>query len=185
MHSHARPPYRKSAQRHLKKLENLRARPPPGRFFGLFTKNSGSAMPAPSVTTAEQDLLTIAYRVPEAIRAPLEDLDAVGHALRERVGDAVVEVVEDLLAPPLQRAPCVEELGDAGAGDGVDPFIESALCLQAIGSFVDRREQFLEHPRDAELVDRRLEHLPQPLALCLGELVGALHEQPARSEDRR
>ena len=122
-------------------------------------------MPARSVATTEQDLLTVAERIPEPVGTPLHDFDLVGDPLGERVRDAVIEVVQDLLRPPLKSAPGVEKLRDASARDGIDPLIEPAFCFESIGCLVDRREQPLARPGATELVDGGLEHRPEPLAL--------------------
>ena len=85
-------------------------------------------MPARSATTTEQDLLTVARGIPEPVGAPLHHLDLVGDAFSEGVRDAIVEVGQDRLDPPLKRAPGVGELRQISLDDVVDPDLEAEGC---------------------------------------------------------
>lgn len=78
-------------------------------------------MPAWSATTVEQDLLTVALWVAKTVGAPLHDPDLVGDAFGKDVGDAIVEVGEHRVAPPLQGAPHDPELLDTGGVEVCDP----------------------------------------------------------------
>jgi hypothetical protein len=71
--------------------------------------------------TAQQDLLTIADGIPEAVGTALHDLDLVGDPLGNGVGNRVIEVVEDLLPLPLQLPPGVDELGNPRLSDVIYP----------------------------------------------------------------
>jgi len=91
--------------------------------------------------------LTIADGITEPVGPSLHHLDLVGDALGEGVRHSVVEVVEDLVSPPLERAPGVDELRDAGGGDVIDLQLQSSFGFGTVRGVVDDCELLLEHPR--------------------------------------
>src|SRR5205809_620572 len=112
-------------------------------------RTSGERCLVPSAACYE-DALAEAVEGGEAVGPSLDHLDLVDHSLGVAVGDWLIEVGEQFLAPE------PDAFGEGGEGrdrcsvDGGEEAGEPLLGLAAAGRAVDRAEGFLESPRFGE-----------------------------------